>query len=101
MTEGDLFTIHKNMEQELANHGVKIGQIYYCPHAWDAGCLCRKPNPGMLFRAAIDHKIDLSKAVFVGDDERDGQAGVAAGCKTVLMEADGDLLKVVKDIVKT
>lgn len=100
MTEGDLFTIHKNMEQELARHGVHVSQIYYCPHAWDAGCLCRKPKPGMLFRAAIDHQIDLSKAVFVGDDPRDKEAGDAAGCKTILMEPDGSLLEVVKSILR-
>lgn len=99
MNEGDLFTIHKNMEQDLAKHGVRINQIYYCPHDWNEGCLCRKPNPGMIFQAAIDHQINLAKAVFVGDDERDGLAGVAAGCPTVLMESDGNLLEVVKKII--
>ncbi len=98
MGEGDLFDIHKRMEQEIEAHGGKINQIYYCPHGRDESCLCRKPNPGMLFRAAIDHQIDLPSAVFVGDDERDVQTGVAAGCPTVLMEPNSSLLDVVKSL---
>jgi histidinol-phosphate phosphatase family protein len=100
MNEGDLFEIHRNMEKEIEANGGKISGIYYCPHGRDDGCLCRKPKPGMLFRAAIDHQIDLSRAIFVGDDPRDEEAGQAAMCQTVLMESDGDLLKIVRNIIK-
>ncbi len=96
MSEGDLFEIHKNMKKEIEAHGGKIVQIYYCPHGWNENCLCRKPKPGMFFRAALDHQIDLPSAVFVGDDPRDEEAGTAAGCSTVLIKPDGSLLDVVK-----
>ena len=74
MTEKDLKEIHGNMEKELEKHNIKIEKIYYCPHGWDEGCECRKPKPGMLFQAAREYNLDLSKSTFIGDDERDLQA---------------------------
>ncbi len=98
MTEEDLSQIHKKMQDELRKQGVKIDAIYYCPHGWDDGCFCRKPNPGMLFRAAVDYHFDLTKAIFIGDDERDKEAGDAAGCKTILLQEGQGLLNVVKSL---
>ncbi|MCK4500535.1 D-glycero-beta-D-manno-heptose 1,7-bisphosphate 7-phosphatase [Candidatus Babeliales bacterium] len=97
MTEQDLKNIHNNMEKELEKHNVKIERIYYCPHGWDEGCECRKPKPGMFFQAAREHDLDLSKSTFIGDDERDLQAGNAAGCRTILVDSELSLLKVVKE----
>ncbi len=91
MTDVDVFNIHKEMERELKEHGISINGIYHCPHRADEGCFCRKPKPGMFIRAAVDYQIDLPRAAFVGDDPRDGEAGAAAGCRTVLMKSDGDL----------
>ena len=96
MTENDLKEIHSNLERELEKKNVKIEEVYYCPHGWDDGCECRKPKPGMLFQAAREHDLDLSKCVFIGDDERDQQAGDAAGCRTLLVDSDLSLLEVVK-----
>lgn len=48
-------------------------------------CDCRKPKPGMLYKAAKDFNIDLSKSYMVGDSENDIKAGTLAGCKTVLV----------------
>jgi len=97
MTQQDLKEIHGNMEKELKEHNVKIEKIYYCPHGWNEGCECRKPKPGMLFQAAREYDLDLSKSVFIGDDERDLQAGNAAGCRTLLVNSELSLLKVVKE----
>ncbi len=83
MTKKDLDTIHKKMVAELAISGINIKKIYVCPHGWDEGCSCRKPNPGLLLQAARENAIDLSKTFFIGDDERDVVAGQRAGCKTV------------------
>ena len=97
MTEKDLKAIHSNLERELEKENVKTEGIYYCPHGWNDGCECRKPKPGMLLRAAREHDLDLSKALFIGDDERDLQAGNAAGCRTLLVDSELSLLKVVKE----
>lgn len=98
MKDSDLFEIHKNMEKEIQAHGGRIDQIYYCPH-WEEGCLCRKPKPGMLFQAALDHQIDLPSAVFVGDDPRDLEAGNAAGCRTILLQGGKTLLDAVTSLI--
>jgi histidinol-phosphate phosphatase family protein len=79
MTEGDLAAIHQAMIEEAAAAGGKIDAIYYCPHDWHARCECRKPSPGMLFQAQHDLNFDLSRTVFVGDDERDREAAERAG----------------------
>ncbi len=101
MTEGDLKEIHEKMKKKLENHGAKVSGIYYCPHGWDEECECRKPKPGMFFQAAREYHIDLPKAVFIGDDERDLQAGNAADCPTILFNPENNLLKVVKSLVKS
>lgn len=96
ITENDLKFIHSNMVDELEKNGVRIEGIYYCPHGWDDGCECRKPKPGMLFQAAREHGLDLSASIFIGDDERDLQAGKAAGCRTLLVDSEFSLLELVK-----
>jgi len=95
----DLETIHANLKKELEKKHVNINEIYMCLHNWDDGCDCRKPKPGLFFRAANEHHFDLTKATMIGDDERDIEAGNAAGCKTILMKSDGSLFDVVKSIL--
>lgn len=97
MTESDLTYIHERMKEELYENGYSLDAIYYCPHGWNDGCECRKPKPGMLFRAQRDFHLDLTRTFFVGDDIRDKQAGDAADCKTILLSPDLSLLQVVKE----
>jgi len=99
MTEEDLSAIHQRMIEEVRSAGGEIFAIYHCPHGWDDGCECRKPRPGMLFKAQRDHHIDLSRTYFIGDDERDTEAGIAAGCKTLSVSEDTPLLKIVQNIL--
>lgn len=98
MTEKNLAEIHKKMRAELAKNGAKIDEIYYCPHNIGE-CECRKPKPGLFFRAAGDHRLDLGQAIFIGDSRSGIQAGKAAGCQTILMPSNGSLLSVVKIIL--
>jgi D-glycero-D-manno-heptose 1,7-bisphosphate phosphatase len=100
MTVSDLLNIHENMQSELAAENAKIDAIYYCPHGWDENCLCRKPKPGMLLQAQKDFSIDLTRTIFIGDDERDEAAGQAAGCKTVLIKGENSLYSVVKKMIE-
>jgi D-glycero-D-manno-heptose 1,7-bisphosphate phosphatase len=88
------------MMAALHRNGVSIGGIYYCPHGWDDGCACRKPKPGMLYQAAREHDIDLTRAVFVGDDERDKEAGDAAGVRTILIPSDEGVAAALPSILK-
>lgn len=57
----------------LKQEGVDITGIYYCPHHDDDRCACRKPQTGLLTRAARDHGLDLSRSWLIGDSTRDMQ----------------------------
>ena len=67
------------MLDELAKEGGKIEKIYFCPHAPEALCSCRKPKPGMLIKAANELNIDLARSIMIGDKDSDVQAGQSAG----------------------
>ena len=92
----ELEEIHNKMETLLGKEGAYLDAIYYCPHHPHKGyegerpelkidCDCRKPKPGMLLKAAEDFNIDLSKSWMIGDGQNDIEAGINAGCKTVLI----------------
>ncbi|MGH7233309.1 MAG: HAD-IIIA family hydrolase [Nitrospiraceae bacterium] len=99
MTEMQLLEIHERMKQETAGAGGRIDAVYYCPHDWNGGCECRKPKPGMLFQAQHDYNLDLSRTLFIGDDERDAQAADAAGCPSTLLADGRTLLDVARTVV--
>lgn len=95
-TVEELANIHMMLETELGKRGAYLDAIYYCPHHPDKGfegeikelkfdCECRKPKPGMLLQAAKDYNIDLSKSYMVGDSKADIEAGIAAGCISILV----------------
>lgn len=99
MTEEQLQSVHAKMQADLAKNGVQIDHIYYCPHGWDENCFCRKPQPGMLFQAQREFCFDLTRTYFVGDDERDMQAGQAAGCQVYLFKDGSSLLDIAKEVI--
>lgn len=101
LTVDMLNRIHAKMQKELKQEtGYEIDAIYFCPHNWDDGCECRKPKPGMLYQAQKDFALDLTKCILIGDDERDIQAGKAAGCRSIQVNESYDLLCAVKDLLK-
>jgi len=79
-SEDSVMKVHERIKEILAREGVVLDGIYYCPHAPEEACECRKPSPGMILRAAKELKIDLSKSVMIGDKQSDLDAGSAAGC---------------------
>jgi D-glycero-D-manno-heptose 1,7-bisphosphate phosphatase len=81
--------VHEKVVDCLSRFDVLLDGVYYCPHAPEEMCLCRKPSPEMLFRAASDLNIDLSRSYMVGDKESDIEAGRRAGCRTILIEQGG------------
>jgi D-glycero-D-manno-heptose 1,7-bisphosphate phosphatase len=99
MSESDLASVTARMTQDAEAAGGRIDGFYHCPHDWDDGCRCRKPAPGMLFDAQLDHDLDLTRTVFVGDDERDGEAAQRAGCPFEMVEEGRSLLDVTHDVL--
>jgi len=77
--------VHKKMIAELAAGGAKVDAIYFCPHKSEDACECRKPNPGLLERAAREHALDLSGSWIVGDRYADLEMGHAAGAQGILV----------------
>lgn len=77
--------VHAQVAALLEQAGVRFDGAYYCPHAPDAGCACRKPAPGMLVRAATELNLDLARSFMVGDRGSDMEAGRGAGCRTILL----------------
>ncbi len=91
---GALEGVVRRLDQLLrAENLPPLDGCYFCPHdtggrvvEYAQSCLCRKPQPGLLLRAASDHGIDLSASWMVGDILHDVEAGQRAGCKTVLID---------------
>ena len=84
-TEDELEAMHDKMQAMLATRGASIDGIFYCPHAPQDNCICRKPKPGLLFQIARQFDIDLAETPFVGDDISDIQAAKMANAKPVLV----------------
>lgn len=99
LTEEDLYQIHGKMQEDLAEVGASIDRIYYCPHNWEEGCECRKPKPGMLYQAQKEFSLNLTKCILIGDDERDIEAGNAAGCTCIQVTEEYSLLHAVNDLL--
>lgn len=75
-----LNAIQAKMNKQLAAVGGRVEAIFYCPHAPDEGCTCRKPLPGLFQQIGERYKVDLRNIHAVGDSVRDVQATAAAGC---------------------
>lgn len=91
-----LSNVHKKLETLLGKEGAYIDGLYFCPHHPHSGfegeikelkikCDCRKPAPGMIYKAAEDFNIDLSKSYMIGDRKTDVECGKNAGCKTAFI----------------
>jgi heptosyltransferase-2 len=84
-TLADLDAIHARLRAELAAAGASLDAIYYCPHHPDDGCLCRKPQPGLIERAIQDLGVDPSVAYVIGDQTRDVELARRIGARAVLV----------------
>lgn len=80
-----LNSIHDKMHKQLAAVGGRIDALFYCPHAADDHCHCRKPNTGMIEEIGKRFSVDLNKVPAVGDALRDLQAFANAGCQPILV----------------
>jgi D-glycero-D-manno-heptose 1,7-bisphosphate phosphatase len=65
--------------------GARLEGIYFCPHAPQEKCGCRKPAPGLITQAAAELRFDPKAAVVIGDKDSDIECGVRAGAMTVLI----------------
>jgi len=89
-SEEELAKMHTELKKQYHAHGVKITDIFYCPHHPDftGDCDCRKPKPGLLLQGIEKYDLDPARSYFIGDRERDVEAGTAAGVKGILIDSD-------------
>ncbi len=80
-----LNAIHDTMHRAVHLAGGRIDAIFFCPHAADAGCDCRKPRPGMLKEISQRLNVSLRDVPMVGDSRKDLDVAVAAGARPVLV----------------
>jgi D-glycero-D-manno-heptose 1,7-bisphosphate phosphatase len=80
-----LNAIHDKMHRALAQIGGRIDAIFFCPHAIDANCSCRKPRPGLLEEIARRFNVDLAGVPAIGDSLRDLTAAHAVGAEPILV----------------
>lgn len=88
-----LAAVHERLTQMFEGVGARLAGFYFCPHhpegrlaPYAGPCACRKPAPALLFSAAQDREIDLSRSWMVGDILDDIEAGHRAGCRAVLID---------------
>lgn len=90
MTDAQLREVHAFMEKELKRFSASVDAIYHCPHDRDEKCGCRKPEPGMILKAAREHNVDLEASYMVGDSDSDVEAASRAGVRSVRISAQED-----------
>ena len=87
--EADMTNLHTRINEELKAHGSAIDGFYHCPHHPEFGavreCECRKPMPGLIYKASQDFDIDLARSWLIGDKASDIHAGLTAGIKSILV----------------
>ena len=81
-----LNAIHAKMHKLLARAGGRIDAVFFCPHAADSRCQCRKPRPGLMLEIAARLYVDLKGVPVVGDALRDIQAAASVGARPLLVK---------------
>ena len=89
-SQEEVVSVNAHLVSLLSSHGVTIEAVYYCPHAPDDQCNCRKPKPGLLYTAFARHNVLTSQSIMVGDRVTDVESGLAAGLRSVLVNLSLD-----------
>jgi D-glycero-D-manno-heptose 1,7-bisphosphate phosphatase len=79
--------VHLHMIKLLAAKGGRLDAVFFCPHAPEEECGCRKPMPGMMQDIALRYGVDLANVPMVADTSRDLEAARAAGCQPHLVRS--------------
>ena len=82
----DLEAMHEKLTGLIEEQGAELGAIFYCPHAPEDNCKCRKPLPGLVDAIEAEFNTSAEGFYFVGDSLRDLQAAVTKGCKPILVK---------------
>jgi D-glycero-D-manno-heptose 1,7-bisphosphate phosphatase len=92
-TPDDLEFTHSMMKKAVKEGGGEIKDIFFCPHKPEDGCLCRKPEPGLIIEALKKYRIKAYNSVMVGDSSRDIECAKRAGCRYAVLVKTGNYQK--------
>ena len=91
-SESDFYQVNNWMLDQFKHRGIKILNVFFCPHGPEDACECRKPKPGMLLQAKLKYDIDMNRSWMIGDKEDDVKAANAAGIsQTILVKSGHDV----------
>jgi len=88
-TENDYQKVTQWMLDQFKYKSINILDIFHCPHGPDSNCDCRKPKPGMFFKAKAKHNTDMEKSWLIGDKEVDVIAANEAGIENTILVRSG------------
>lgn len=91
--------VNERLRQMVHRLGAKLEAIYFCPHAPDDRCNCRKPEPGLLMRAGRDLNFEPASAVVIGDKASDMEFGRRVGARAILVTNGNAALGAHADVV--
>lgn len=84
-SKNDFLSLNSYMLDEFLKNGIKIANVYYCPHKPEDNCECRKPKPGLFLKAINDLNICPELSIAIGDKITDLEAAHAAGIKKLFL----------------
>lgn len=99
-TAEDVERIHRRLAERLAREGAGFDAFYYCPHAPERHCACRKPGTELFERAQRDLGLDLGRSAIVGDRWLDVEAGRRLGLLTALVPPIGHDAEVERELIE-
>ncbi|QLI05998.1 D,D-heptose 1,7-bisphosphate phosphatase [Candidatus Campylobacter infans] len=99
-TQDDFLRLNEWMLENFKKREIYIKKVYFCPHAPQSNCACRKPKPGMILQAKAEFDVDLNASILIGDKDSDIQAGKNAGIKNCYKINEKQNLKSVYEAAK-
>ncbi|MEA1947962.1 MAG: D-glycero-beta-D-manno-heptose 1,7-bisphosphate 7-phosphatase [Thermodesulfobacteriota bacterium] len=82
--------MHTMMKETVTSKGGQIKDIFFCPHVPEDRCNCRKPSPGLIFKAKQKYRIDIATSVMIGDSAKDIECARNAGCGHAVLVKTGN-----------
>ena len=95
-----LEAIFNKMRKGVQKKSGKIKDIFFCPHAPDERCSCRKPKPELILKACQKYSVELENSFMVGDRTTDIECGINAGCGTTLLVRTGNGIKAEQQLLE-
>src|SRR3989338_10019983 len=83
--EEDMHKFNEKLINELKKENIGIKKVYYCPHAPEELCKCRKPHTKYIRDAEKEFSIDVKNSWVIGDHVHYAEMGIKAGCRAVYL----------------